>query len=286
MSDITLLGFDPAGIGKEREKMETLKDMSGEELESKFLDLMPLGRVSEFRLELRRRLELAGRIEGRHLVALRNAVHATMPEGELCGDDALEAWPDKLRERAEKAEAERDTLNNALDSICAEFPEYGHTSGHEAAVARCVELINKLKVERDQARAERDGLEILYKAEFKLVTALNGQLSTARTALTEISRLAQRGEEKPEIIMKNRFGLIRIASRGALDALTPPEAATSEKAEWQSQNWKRASNTQRVNGMKLMRMRKPPESASKNGELFSLSAARHWKRRFRRKRAH
>lgn len=85
--------------------------------------------------------------------------------------------------------------------------------------------------ERDQARAERDGLEILYKAEFKLVTALNGQLSTARTALTEISRLAQRGEEKPEIIMKNRFGLIRIASRGALDALTPPEAATSEKAE-------------------------------------------------------
>lgn len=32
MSDITLLGFDPAGIGKEREKMKTLKDMSGEEL--------------------------------------------------------------------------------------------------------------------------------------------------------------------------------------------------------------------------------------------------------------
>lgn len=199
--------------------MKTLKDMSGEELESKFLDLMPLGRVSEFRLELRRRLELAGRIEGRHLVALRNAVHATMPEGELCGDDALEAWPDKLRERAEKAEAERDTLNNALDSVCAEFPEYGNTSGHEAAGARCVELITELKAERDQARAESAAMRFkihtleqhnqhfercesawchpsdkpwgnpaleTFKGAKERAEIAEGQLSTARTALQTI----------------------------------------------------------------------------------------------------
>lgn len=227
----------------------TLSDMSGEELESKFLDLVPHARVSEFRLELRRRLELVGRIEGRHLVALRNAVHATMPEGELCGDDALEAWPDKLRERAEKAEAERDTLNNALDSICAEFPEYGHTSGHEAAVARCVELINKLKVERDQARAERDGFEVRYKdlretsRQISNALAFNTgraetmeeQLSTARTALTRIMEDNEPGcgcnHSDENCCARHETVICSFCYASvALAALNPPEATTSEQA--------------------------------------------------------
>lgn len=131
----------------------------------------------------------------------------------------IKSW----HERAEKAEAERDTLNNAIDSVCAEFPEYGHTSGHEAAGARCVELIadrNRAESERDQARAERGAqlraadkvMELIdarvqrgqissrgeltdarqdysepftYQAkENSEINTLRGQLSTARTALT------------------------------------------------------------------------------------------------------
>lgn len=234
MSDITLLGFDPAGIGKGREKMKTLKDMSGEHMLEQF------GHDSEastefgmdLKAELLRLIDL-GKIASKHTTIVML-------------NEQIGMW----RERAEKAAAALTKISAIRDSIVAmqgfNFSEHAYPLvaaldeagfegvGYELAVKNFGTTLEQLRAaesERDQARAERDGLEILYKAEFKLVTALNGQLSTARTALTEISRLAQRGEEKPEIIMKNRFGLIRIASRGALDALTPPEAATSEKAE-------------------------------------------------------
>lgn len=68
MSDITLLGFDPAGIGKEREKMKTLKDMSGPDLKAAYYAYCmdgthPVYSGLDIDAELLRRLELAKRAE-------------------------------------------------------------------------------------------------------------------------------------------------------------------------------------------------------------------------------
>lgn len=184
--------------------MKTLKDMSGEELESKFLDLVPLGRVSEFRLELRRRLELAGRISSGNLephgISLLLAEQARVSE--LIADrNAAESERDQAR-------AERDALNENIQNW--------------GIVEIAVRNMNVASyVEHWESRA----------------LAAENSLSTARTALTGaqidfnfIAGLAQGREE-----MHSVFGQIErtalLAAKYALAALNPPEeATTSEKA--------------------------------------------------------